>query len=161
MSQLEAYLDMDSTDEKMHKKMRQIREKEAKEIGNKQMKEIAKKSKLDAKLKKDVDISESFENTDSKDEESRSKAKTSKLSPEREKNSSRAPTGKGMQLGKPKKIQGASSLSKGFGFDEDKSSFFTPKEEKVEEEKEAQSNQIVELMISESVNCEVNKFGEV
>jgi len=42
MSQMEAYLDMDSTDEKMHKKMRQIREKEAKEIANKHMKAIDK-----------------------------------------------------------------------------------------------------------------------
>lgn len=52
MSQLDAYLDMDSTDEKMHKKMRSIREKEAKEIAKKQMKEIDKKHKVDAKLKK-------------------------------------------------------------------------------------------------------------
>lgn len=60
MSQLEAYLDMDSTDEKMHKKMRMIREKEAKEIAKKQQKEIAKKTKMEAKLKRERDI-EGFE----------------------------------------------------------------------------------------------------
>lgn len=35
MSQLEAYLEMDSTDEKMFKKMQLIREAEAKEIAKK------------------------------------------------------------------------------------------------------------------------------
>lgn len=52
---------MDSTDEKMHKKMRMIREKEAKEISKKHQKEIAKKSKLDAKLKKEHPGAEEFE----------------------------------------------------------------------------------------------------
>ena len=46
MSQLEAYLEMDSTDEKMFKKMQLIREAEAKEIAKKQQKEIARR-KLD------------------------------------------------------------------------------------------------------------------
>ena len=45
MSQLEAYLEMDSTDEKMHKKMQLIREAEAKEFAKKQQKEIARRSK--------------------------------------------------------------------------------------------------------------------
>jgi hypothetical protein len=58
MAQLEAYLDMDSTDEKMHKKMRSIREKEAKEQAKKQMKEIDKKHKSDAKMKKSKGIEE-------------------------------------------------------------------------------------------------------
>ena len=62
MAQLEAYLDMDSTDEKMHKKMRSIREKEAKEQAKKQMKEIDKKHKSDAKIKKSKGIEE-FEGT--------------------------------------------------------------------------------------------------
>ena len=43
MSQIEAYLEMDSTDEKMHKKMQLIREAEAKEISKKHQKEIAKR----------------------------------------------------------------------------------------------------------------------
>jgi|LauGreDrversion4_2_1035121.scaffolds.fasta_scaffold209183_1 coatomer subunit delta len=43
MAQLEAYLEMDSTDEKMFKKMQLIREAEAKEIAKKQQKEIAKR----------------------------------------------------------------------------------------------------------------------
>lgn len=63
MSQLESYLDMDSTDEKMHKKMRMIREKEAKEIAKKHQKEIAKKTKLEAKLKREGGVEET---TDSK-----------------------------------------------------------------------------------------------
>lgn len=46
ISQLEAYLEMDSTDEKMFKKMQLIREAEAKEIAKKQQKEIARR-KLD------------------------------------------------------------------------------------------------------------------
>ena len=46
MSQLEAYLEMDSTDEKMFKKMQLIREAEATEIAKKQQKEIARR-KLD------------------------------------------------------------------------------------------------------------------
>ena len=43
---------MDSTDEKMHKKMQLIREAEAKEIAKKQQKEIAKR-KLDPHYKAD------------------------------------------------------------------------------------------------------------
>ena len=46
IAQLEAYLEMDSTDEKMFKKMQLIREAEAKEISKKQQREIAKR-KLD------------------------------------------------------------------------------------------------------------------
>ena len=61
MSQLETFLEMDSTDEKMHKKMRMIREKEAKEIAKKHQKEIAKKNKLEAKLKKEGDQITGFE----------------------------------------------------------------------------------------------------
>lgn len=52
ISQLEAYLEMDSTDEKMHKKMQLIREAEAKEMAKKQQKEIAKR-KLEAGYVKD------------------------------------------------------------------------------------------------------------
>lgn len=36
MAQIESYLEMDSTDEKMHKKMQLIREAEAREISKKQ-----------------------------------------------------------------------------------------------------------------------------
>jgi coatomer subunit delta len=50
MAQLEAYLEMDSTDEKMFKKMQLIREMEAKEIAKKQQKEIARR-KLDPAFK--------------------------------------------------------------------------------------------------------------
>ena len=48
MSQLEAYLEMDSTDEKMHKKMQLIREAEAKEIAKKHQKDIAAKKRLES-----------------------------------------------------------------------------------------------------------------
>lgn len=43
MSQIETYLEMDSTDEKMHKKMQLIQEAEAKEYAKKQQREIAKR----------------------------------------------------------------------------------------------------------------------
>lgn len=67
-----------------------------------------------------------------------------------------------MQLGKPKKNQAADGLSKGFGFNEDKASFFTKKEEEKEAEPEPeQAGQIFDITISESAQCEVNKFGEV
>lgn len=52
MAQLEAYLEMDSTDEKMHKKMQLIREAEAKELAKKHQREIAKRSQ-DPNYKKD------------------------------------------------------------------------------------------------------------
>ena len=50
MSQIEQYLEMDSADEKMHKKMQLIQEAEAKEIAKKQQREIAKR-KLDPAYK--------------------------------------------------------------------------------------------------------------
>jgi hypothetical protein len=43
MAQIESYLEMDSTDEKMHKKMQLIREAEARDIAKKQQREIAKR----------------------------------------------------------------------------------------------------------------------
>ena len=43
LSQIEAYLEMDSTDEKMHKRLQMIREAEAREFSKKQQKEIARK----------------------------------------------------------------------------------------------------------------------
>lgn len=161
MSQLEAYLDMDSTDEKMHKKMRQIREKEAKEIAKKQQKEIAKKAKLDAKLSKEHNFEEM--NTPEKPTQSKTLAK------ERETFESRAPTGKGMQLGKPKKMPGASKcflsnldkLTEGFGFDEPKGGFFAQKEDEKEPEPEEAKSENVHLKITELVQCEVTKFGDV
>lgn len=52
MGQLEAYLEMDSTDEKMFKKMQMIREAEAKELAKKHQREIAKRSH-DPMFKKD------------------------------------------------------------------------------------------------------------
>jgi hypothetical protein len=89
-------------------------------------------------------------------------SKTSKLEEEvPEAVSTRAPTGKGMQLGRPKKIQGASQLSHGFGFDEDKASKFATKEEEKEPEVPSAPEAKVDLTISEQTNCEVNKFGEV
>lgn len=43
MSQIESFLEMDSTDEKMFKKMQLIREAEAREISKRSQKEIAKR----------------------------------------------------------------------------------------------------------------------
>ncbi|CAI2374672.1 unnamed protein product [Moneuplotes crassus] len=155
MSQMEAYLEMDSTDEKMHMKMRKIREKEAKDIANKKHKEISQKSKLDAKAKKDHDAIDSFDTPDPEPQKKVSKLE-SKRSPFGETKSS----SKGMQLGKPKQM--ATKMGKGFGFDEDKSSFFTKKEEEEDKEPEPEvANTKVNLTVTESVNCEVNKFSEV
>lgn len=50
MAQIETYLEMDSTDEKMYKKMKLIQEAEAKEYAKKQQREIAKR-KLDPAYK--------------------------------------------------------------------------------------------------------------
>lgn len=162
MSQLDAYLSMDSTDEKMHKKMRMIREKEAKEIAKKQQKEIAKKAKIDAKVKKDSPAVENFEDH-GVGIVNKMTAKQSKLEEDEPGTSqTKAPLGKGMQLGKPKTIKDASKLSKGFGFNEDKSNFFAPKEEvKQEQAEEALNSQKIEFLIKEIVNCEVTKFGDV
>lgn len=55
---------MDSTDEKMHKKMQLIREAEAKEIAKKQQREIAKR-KLDPHYKADPLKSLSSDNSTS------------------------------------------------------------------------------------------------
>lgn len=150
---------MDSTDEKMHKKMRMIREKEAKEIAKKQQKEIAKKAKLESKVKKDTPA-EAFE--DKTFSTAPAKAKQAKLDEEEPGFQSKAAVGKGMQLGKPKKIQGASGIAKGFGIDENKSNFFAVKEEeKVEVHEAAKSAANVTFNIKEIVNCEVTKFGDV
>ena len=62
LSQLEAYLEMDSTDEKMHKKMQLIREGEAKETAKKQQKEIARR-KVDPAYK-DSNIGKSISSSD-------------------------------------------------------------------------------------------------
>lgn len=50
MSQIDSYLEMDSTDEKMHKKMQLIKEADAKEQAKKRQREIAK-NKLDPNFK--------------------------------------------------------------------------------------------------------------
>ena len=50
MPQLQSYLEMDSTDEKMHKKMQLIREAEARELAKKKQKELAR-AKLDPQSK--------------------------------------------------------------------------------------------------------------
>lgn len=60
MQQLEQFLEMDSTDEKMHKRMQLIREAEAKEIAKKQQREIAKR-KYDPTYKMDPNKSISSE----------------------------------------------------------------------------------------------------
>jgi len=149
MSQLESYLDMDSTDEKMHKKMRMIREKEAKEIAKKHQKEIAKKTKLEAKLKREGGVEET---TDSKGFGSSdfptSTVKKSKLN--QDPVPTRAPTGKGMQLGKAK-AEKLPQLSKAFDFGS-KAQMFPEAEETKEEKKPAKSSQVVHLKIEELVN---------
>jgi hypothetical protein len=137
MTQLDAYLDMDSTDEKMHKKMRMIREKEAKEIAKKQQKEIEKKHKMEAKLKRDRGLEE-FEDKSFGQTTPKEPTKTIEKLEKQEKESAgpRAPASKGMQLGRPKKIQGTSNLAKAFGFDDDKQTLLKNDEESKEEPEE-------------------------
>lgn len=107
------------------------------------------KNKLEAKVKKETDISESFEAPDGSSKEKIRKTQIS----ERESVATKEIHGRGMQLGKPKKIEGANKLSQGFGFDEDKSSFFTPKEEeKTEEQEDVKASKNIEMVISESAN---------
>lgn len=125
--------------------MRMIREKEAKEIAKKQQKEIAKKQKLDAKMKKDHP--EEFED---KGFSQTSEKETPKPKPKEE---TKALVGRGMQLGKPKKLQNDSGFGKGFGIDDEKTSFFASKEEtKQEPEVVEQEQQKVNLHINEIVN---------
>lgn len=50
LSQIEQFIDMDSTDEKMYKKMQLIKEADAKEQAKKKQREIAK-SKIDPSMK--------------------------------------------------------------------------------------------------------------
>mmetsp|Transcript_9424 Transcript_9424/g.7200 ORF Transcript_9424/g.7200 Transcript_9424/m.7200 type:complete len:83 (+) Transcript_9424:315-563(+) len=56
MAQIDAYLEMDSTDEKMHKKMQLIKEADAKELAKKKQREIAK-NRLDPGYKDEKSIS--------------------------------------------------------------------------------------------------------
>lgn len=161
MSQLEAYLDMDSTDEKMHKKMRKVREKDAQEIAKKQQKEIAKKQKEEAKTKKDLGItndttpSGSSSISDIHDTSSKLQKETTP------KFESKAPTGKGMQLGKPKKIGGGpSKIPSKFDFGT-KNDPFVDEPSEPEPKPDLDQQPTVELKIHEFANCEVTKFGDV
>jgi len=106
MAQLEAYLEMDSADEKVHKKMQLIREAEAKEIMKKQQREISKR-KHDPNYQPDASKSASSEDYAAKAAASTAAAPSSVPmtllnEPEPTAPTRRAP-GKGMQLGKPKK----------------------------------------------------------
>ena len=121
-----------------------IREKEAKEIAKKQQKEIAKKQKLDAKFKKEHP--EEFEDKSFTAQPEKEKPKP------KPKEETRPPIGKGMQLGKPKKLQNDSGFGKGFGIDGEKTSFFATKEETKEEPEVVEQQQKVNLHIDEIVN---------
>ena len=57
MAQLEAYMEMDSTDEKMFKKMQLMREAEAKEFAKKQQREIARRKLQDPNYGKEKSMS--------------------------------------------------------------------------------------------------------
>ena len=121
MSQIEAYLEMDSTDEKMHKKMQLIREAEAKEISKKHQKEIAKR-KFDPVYKESganvKSISSSDYQMNTSENTSVAALNSSSVKPagssvtvktaasswmEETTTTTKAAPGKGMQLGKPKK----------------------------------------------------------
>lgn len=156
MSQLDAYLEMDSTDEKMHKKARIIREKEAKEIAKKHQKDIAKKAKDNEKAKKELGLKdEDFEDSKMGSSGSRptpTETKEPKFEP-------KAPKGKGMQLGKPKKLQSTNNSKFDFGA---KDSLFKTDEEKGEDVPVVQEKkQKIDLEIQELVNWEVTKFGDI
>lgn len=120
MAQLEAYLEMDSTDEKMFKKMQLIREAEAKEIAKKQQKEISKR-RLEQQSQSSSSSAGAVKAISSQDYQSNlglgpamitnhSSTTTTKSTPASswmEEGAGSAQTkkapGKGMQLGKPKK----------------------------------------------------------
>ena len=157
MSQLEAYLDMDSTDEKMHKKMRLVREKEAKEFAKKQQKEIAKKQKDEAKLKKQMGITGESVSEDFKQQISPDKPKRYK---EQKFDTHSSPKGKGMQLGRPKKLGGASNMPSKFDFGA-KDDLFSAPEDVQKESPELDKKPKVDLKIEEMVNCDVTKFSDV
>lgn len=150
MSQLEAYLEMDSTDEKMHKKARILREKEAKEIAKRQQKEIAKKAKEDSRTKKELGIKdEDFDNIKTGGSSS-STSKFVKNEPAEPKFEPRAPAGKGMQLGKPKKLQSTNNSKFDFGTKDDL--FKTDEEIKEEVPAVLENKQKVDLKIQELIN---------
>lgn len=184
MAQLEAYLEMDSTDEKMFKKMQLIREAEAKEIAKKQQREIAKR-KLDPAYKDSL-VGGAVKSISSQDYQSnlglgpaqigggssggtggssasiappKSSAGTSWME-ETQAQTRKAP-GKGMQLGKPKK---QNELMK----DLQKEKLFSKPQEAFTEEVKAEPvmtvNPLLEnvvIEVEEKVNCSLNRDGEI
>lgn len=181
MAQLEAYLEMDSTDEKMFKKMQLIREAEAKEIAKKQQREIAKR-KLDPAFKessaggpvKSISSSDYQANLGlgpaqigaSSTGGQGSSQVPAKATPtpawmEETQAQTRKAPGKGMQLGKPKK---QNELMK----DLQKEKLFTKPQEAFSEEVKAEQpltvNPLLEnvvIEVEEKVNCSLNRDGEI
>ena len=184
MAQLEAYLEMDSTDEKMFKKMQLIREAEAKEIAKKQQREIAKR-KLDPAYKDSL-VGGAVKSISSQDYQSSlglgpaqigggssggtggslATITPSKPTPganwmEETQAQTRKAPGKGMQLGKPKK---QNELMK----DLQKEKLFTKPQEAFVEETKAEPvmtvNPLLEnviIEVEEKLNCSLNRDGEI
>lgn len=170
MSQLEAYLEMDSTDEKMFKKMQLIREAEAKEIAKKQQKEIARR-KLDPAYR---EANSAMKGISSQDYQGGSSVQVgaasvpsfTKANPTSISWQEEAPTaqakkapGKGMQLGKPKK---QTELMK--DLQKEGKLFAKPAEEEAKIETAAVVNPLLEnvmVEVEEKVSCALNRDGEL
>eukprot|EP00347_Sterkiella_histriomuscorum_P011230 403373247 len=184
MSQLEAYLEMDSTDEKIHKKMQLIRENEAKDYAKKQQKEIARRKhdpayKDNMKGISSIDYQPNqgsggqaqigYQGNASQGNASAGAAVSAQKAPWMQDDnanlsqSKKAP-GKAMQLGKPKK---QNELMK----DLQKEKLFSKPQDALAEESQAQQqeqtqayNPLAEnvvIEVEEKVNCTLNKDGEL
>ncbi|CDW88783.1 coatomer subunit delta [Stylonychia lemnae] len=178
MPQLESYLEMDSTDEKMHKKMQLIREAEAREFAKKQQKEISKR-------KHDPAYKDNMKSMSSSDYQANpagvgpaqiqgvgssgsnagfqalNKPQTSNYDDSTQLSQAKKIPGKAMQLGKPKK---QNELMK----DLQKEKLFSKPQDAYVEETKAQEtiavNPLLEnvvIEIEEKVNCSINKDGEL
>lgn len=149
MSQLEAYLEMDSTDEKMHQKMRLVREKEAKEIAKKKQKEIVQKAKDDLAIGKTKSDEVDHGVSDPSTAGSGVTVKKEYVKPGFE---GAAPKGKGMQLGKPKSTIAASTLPSKFAFGKKDDLFASSTSETEPRKKELDQQTKIDLKIHEIAN---------
>ncbi len=161
MPQLQAYLEMDSTDEKMHKKMQLIREAEAKEMSKKKQKELAR-AKLDPATKDNMQSMSSadYEPTQQQPSERPRAQDQQPLWPSEETGTQqrKAPR-KAMQIGKPKKQnEMMKELTKEHLFT--KAEIVTQEEIKTEEPVNVLAENVV-IEIHEKVNCMMSKDGDL
>lgn len=153
-SQLEAYLDMESTDEKIHKKMRMVREAEAKEKAKKHQKDIKKKRRAAIAEGKDPDRVESAPQMDPTPVEKPERPKP-KPAASRPKG-----TGKrGMVLGKPTEKVDFSAKKPVFDFGPEEE-LIPDQEEEVKEEVNALTENVL-IDVEERMNAQITKMGDI